>query len=37
MIPMNNDQYILTIPEDVPVGTRLGHVVLQDLDSLGKK
>lgn len=33
---MNNDQHVLSIPEDVPVGTTLGYVILHDLDSSGK-
>ena len=34
---MNNNQHVLSIPEDVPVGTTLGHVILHDFDSSGKE
>lgn len=37
MKQLSNDQYTLAIPEDIPVGTTIGHVILQDLDSSGKE
>jgi hypothetical protein len=32
-----NDNKVLFIPEDTPIGTTLAHVILNDLDSFGKR
>ncbi len=31
-----NDNYVISIQENIPIGTIVAHIILNDLDSFGK-